>query len=85
MIFLESSMFFGDCYSSHNHDKLLSNPRFGQLVNDTHYEFMDIVGGYETQYNGRDDVFELLDDINVRVTFRVDSKTERMYKWTWTP
>ena len=70
---------FWDCYTSHNHDRLLSNPRFRQLVNDTPYEFEDVVGGYESQSNGREDVFELLDDINVRVTFRIDSKTKRMY------
>ena len=70
---------FWDCYTSHNHDRLLSNPRFRQLVNDTPYEFEDVVGGYESRYNGADDVFELLDEINVRVTFRVDSKTKRMY------
>ena len=71
---------FWDCYTSHNHDGLLSNPRFRQLVNDTPYEFEDVVGGYESRYNGADDVFELLDEINVRVAFKVDSRTKRSYK-----
>ena len=71
---------FWDCYTSHSHDKLLSNPRFRKLIDSTPYEFVDVVGGYESRYNGREDVFELLDEINVRVTFRVDSKTQRMYR-----
>ena len=44
------------------------------------YEFTGVSGGYEIRYHGADDTLEMLDEINVRVSFRVDSKTERLYR-----
>jgi hypothetical protein len=70
---------FWDCYTTHSHDRLLSNQRFRQLINNTSFEFLDVVGGYECRYSFADDSFTLLDEINVRVSFRVDSATERLY------
>nr|WP_294999683.1 hypothetical protein [uncultured Methanobrevibacter sp.] len=71
---------FSDCYTTHHHDGLFSNPEFRQLVDNTPYEFLDIVGGYEIRHDDVHDLFELVDEINVKVSFKVDSKTERLYE-----
>ena len=71
---------FSDCYTTHYHDGLFSNPGFRKLVDNTPYEFLDVVGGYEIRHDEAHDFFELVDEINVRVSFNVDSKTERSYE-----
>lgn len=70
---------FLDCYTSHNYDRLLANPRFMNLVEKTDGEFIRCSGGYETDYSMASDVFSFSDEINLRVIFKVGS-TQRSYK-----
>ena len=70
---------FWDCYTTHSHDKLLSNPGFRRLIDSTPYEFLGVSGGYEVKLSFANDTFNLLDDFNVMVSFKVDSKTKRLY------
>ena len=73
-----SQRVFHDCYSSHNHDKLLNDSRFNAMIKKSGMEFIQCAGGYVTDYSMADDVFTLKDEIRVKVYFKVGSK-ERMY------
>ncbi len=70
---------FIDCYTSHNYDRLISNPSFRNLIEKTEGEFIRCSGGYETDYSMASDEFSFSDEINLRVIFRVGS-FERSYK-----
>ena len=78
--FFNGRRLFMDCYTTHYHDRLLSHPKFQKLIDSMPYEFTGVSGGYEIKYHGGDETFEMLDEINVQVSFRVDSKTKRLYK-----
>lgn len=64
---------FLDCYTTHNYDRLISNPRFRALLEKTEGEFLRCSGGYETDFSFADDEFSFRDEINVRVIFKVGS------------
>ena len=70
---------FVDCYTYHNHDNLVNNPRFQDLIKKTGMEFIKCVGGYVTDYSMAADEFALKDEIDVRVCFKMGSK-ERIYR-----
>lgn len=69
---------FLDCYTSHNYDRLISNPRFRALLEKTDGEFLRFSGGYETDFSFADDEFSFRDEINVSVIFKVGS-AQRSY------
>lgn len=69
---------FVDCYTNHNHDNLVNDSHFQDLIKKTGMEFIKCVGGYVTDYSMAADEFTLKDEIDVRVCFKVGSK-ERMY------
>lgn len=73
-----SQRVFHDCYSSHNHDKLLKDSRFNAMIKKSGMEFIECAGGYVTDYSRVKDDFTLKDEIRVKVYFKVGSK-ERMY------
>ena len=73
-----TSRVFYDCYTSHNHDKLLNDSRFKAMIGKSGMEFIQCGGGYETDYSRIDDVFTLKDEFGIRVYFKVGSK-ERQY------
>ena len=69
---------FWDCTTNHKHDKLLNDPKFKRMIKDTGLEFIRCYGGYETKYSMGSDEFEFVDEINVRVLFKVGDK-QRSY------
>ncbi len=73
-----SQRVFHDCYSSHNHDKLLNDSRFNAMIKKSGMEFIECAGGYVTDYSRVKDDFTLKDEIRVKVYFKVGSK-EMMY------
>ncbi len=75
---LDLSRTFSDCYTTHNYDKLIRNPRFVKMIEKTGMEFSRCSGGYESEYSFASDKFSLKDEINVRVIFKVGSR-ERSY------
>lgn len=52
---MELKRVFSDCYSTHNHDRLLADSRFRKLVEKTGFEFMGCRGGYVANYSMKDD------------------------------
>ena len=66
---------FSDCYSSHNYDKLLNNPRFKAMIEKTGFEFIRCSGGYVCEYSGRYDEFIMKNELDLRVIFKVGSTT----------
>ena len=75
---LELDRLFSDCYTTHNYDNLVKNPRFQELIRRTGLEFMGCSGGYkvETKYFSE---FIMPDELDLGVNFRVGSK-RRHYK-----
>ena len=69
---------FRECYQSHYHDKLKSNPKFRKMIEKTGLEFLGCHGGYVTDYNTADDRFKMTGEISVTVSFRAGSK-KRIY------
>ena len=70
---------FIDCFSSHNHDRLLASPDFKRMIEATGLEFIECSGGYESEFSMRDDEFTLKDEIVVWVYLRAGS-VKRQYK-----
>lgn len=70
---------FCECLSRHNHDALLKSPEFKSLIKRTNLEFIECRGGYRTVYISIVKGFELLDEIDVLVYFRLSGHRERVY------
>ena len=75
---LELDRLFADCYTTHNYDNLMNNPRFQDLIKSTGLEFMGCSGGYQVEIKYFSE-FIMVDEINLGVDFRVGSK-RRHYK-----
>ena len=65
---------FYDSYSEHNHDKLITNPRFKKLIESTGLEFDGCGGGYESHLENFGEDVTLTGEINLRVRFKVGGK-----------
>ena len=65
---------FWDSYSSHNYDGLLEDEEFKRLVESMGFEFVGCYGGYVSEYDHRKDELKMLDEIDVRVKFKVGEK-----------
>ena len=70
---------FKDCYSHHNYDNLISNPRFQEMIEKSGMEFIKCSGGYEVDYSMADDDFTMKDEAEIRVIFNAGNK-KRSYK-----
>lgn len=70
---------FADCYSHHDHDKLIRSPGFQDMVRKSGMEFVRCSGGYETSYSMADDEFSFSDEIRVKVIFKAGS-SESLYR-----
>ncbi len=77
--YAELRRIFVDCNTYHNHDNLVNNPSFQNLIKKTGMEFIKCAGGYVTDYSMAADEFTLKDEIDVGVYFKVGSK-ERRYE-----
>ena len=75
---LELDRLFADCYTTHNYDNLINNPRFQDLIKSTGLEFMGCSGGYQVEIKYFSE-FIMVDELNLGVNFRVGSK-RRHYK-----
>ena len=67
-----------DCYTTHNYDRLLRNPRFNEVIRKTGMEFIECRGGYVTDFTFATDNFEMKDDLDLSVVFKAGSK-KRVY------
>lgn len=70
---------FCECLSHHNHDNLLKSPEFKSLIKRTGLEFIECRGGYRTVYISILEGFEMLDEIDVLVYFKLSRNRERVY------
>lgn len=70
---------FSDCYSSHDYDKLLNNPRFKAMIKKTGLEFLRCNGGFVCEYSGRFDEFTMKNELDLCVIFK-DGSTTRGYE-----
>lgn len=78
-IFGDLKRVFKDYYTSHNHDRLIANPRFQSLIRATGLEFIKCDGGYVTEYSIAHDEITMKDEIDIGVWFKAGSK-KRNYK-----
>lgn len=75
---IETERIFTDCYTTHNYDRLLRNPRFNEVIRKTGMEFIECRGGYVTDFTFASDNFEMKDELDLRVVFKAGSK-KRVY------
>ncbi len=70
---------FCECLSNHTHEGLLKSQKFKSLINKTGLEFVGCRGGYRTRFISILEGFEMLDEIDVVVYFRLSPNKERLY------
>ena len=75
----ETQRIFNECYTTHNHDNLLRDSLFKDLIKKTPLEFIDCSGGYELDYSMARDEFNMLDEVDIKVSFRAGPKN-RLYR-----
>lgn len=71
---------FYETYSEHNHDKLLANPRFKDLIKGVGLEFTGCGGGYMLYLKHTYLDVELTGEIEIDVYFKVNNKKKRQYE-----
>lgn len=69
---------FSDCFTTHNYDRLMRNPRFQAMIEKTGMEFVNLSGGYECTYSLAREEFTLDDRIRVNVHLKAGSE-DRLY------
>lgn len=70
---------FCECLSNHTHDGLLKSTEFKNLIKKTGLDFIECRGGYRTRYISILEGFEMLDEIDILVYFRMSENKERVY------
>lgn len=77
--FNQTRVFFED-YQRHNHEGLIKNPEFQKLIKSVGLEFLDWRGGYKTDYTISPDEYRMIDEIDIKVRFKLKSEKLKIYK-----
>lgn len=77
--FIPDKRLFRECYTTHDYDNLINNPRFQNLIKSTGFEFIKCKGGYVTDYSMADDEFTMKDKTDVGVYLKAGTET-RLYE-----
>jgi hypothetical protein len=70
---------FCDSESTHYHDGLLKDQRFKRMVEKTGLELIGCRGGHKVEYEFYPGRFDLADEIDIIVYFRISEHKERLY------
>lgn len=77
--YINPTRVFRECYPNHDHTRLIENPDFQKLIRSVGLEFIDCRGGYKTDYTVCPDEFQLKDEVEVSVRFKLGSGKVRAY------
>lgn len=77
--YMNPTSVFRECYPNHDYTRIIENPEFQKLIKSVGLEFIGCRGGYKTEYTVCPDEFQLKDEIEIYVRFKLGSGKVRVY------